>query len=201
MSYFLPSGWMQVIQPITHDDGGKRCSVTYGVQLSSVATASDAITEADSLFRGNFGTFFDTQANLESAQGYAHTAGGDLLEFTSEEAPTSGAASQGQPPPNVAWVLRKRTQFVGRHQRGRMYFPWSLGETSINEIGQLTTTAVSNRTAAGMQWLDDVEAAVFLNGVVLLHSGPPLGPGLAPSPLVSVDCAPIVRTQRRRLLL
>lgn len=198
MGYALPYPFAQVIQPITHDDGGERCSVSYGIQVRADDFQA-AVNEADGDFVGAFAQFLDTAAQFEQAvMYYRASAGGPLQAVFGPATPTAGTSTANQAPPNVAWILRKRTNFVGRRYRGRMYFPWSLSETAMNELGVLTPAAISTRQGAANDWLDAADVATAYEGLWLLHNET----GTAaenPDRISTFEVAQVVGTQRRRL--
>jgi hypothetical protein len=116
--------------------------------------------------------------------------------------PRNGTAATTMFPPNVAVLIKKRTALGGRRGRGRMYFPWFLGEGDADERGSISAAVQANLSAACENFRLAIAAAsgaVPGTPMVLLHSTAPLGPAVAPTPVIALVVDPLVATQRRRL--
>jgi hypothetical protein len=99
-------------------------------------------------------------------------------------------------PPNCAALITKFTSRGGRRGKGRMYLPWALGETQVDERGALLSARVTQITNACTTFLNNLST----NSVpmVLLHGPGKSVPG-SPNPVTALQCDAIVSTQRRRL--
>lgn len=191
----IPGGFMQVIFPFQLTGASKPFSTTIGISVDAGGTPQGALNQIDAAWRTAIVSITDSNYTINPAVGYYRTIGGDLLLLTSSVAAQAGGASQASAPPNVTVVVRKRTEFVGRAQRGRMFLPIGLGETAVDEVGLLlpaTLAAIDTKFAA---FRTTVNSASNVGDLVLLHSDITK----APSPITSFVTQPIVRTQRRRL--
>lgn len=105
----------------------------------------------------------------------------------------TGTASFQPPPPNVSWVIQKRTGLGGRPNRGRMYFPPArLGETVVNAAGVVDSANVSAEQADWDAFLSGMQGLGY--EIVLFHSD-----GSPSTEITSFVVESLVATQRRRL--
>jgi hypothetical protein len=121
--------------------------------------------------------------------------GGEAL--TGIDASTAlGGAGGASVPANVAALIHKRTARGGRRGRGRMYLPWWIQESDVDERGAISSTTIGFMNTALATWLADLAA----DGcpMVVLHD-PGRTPAGAPDVVTSLTVDPIVGTQRRRL--
>lgn len=176
---------------------GKLTSFTWGYIMDETNTAEenaqrirDALTFTGSLLSVvNYaaGTYFESVYVLE------HALGG----FRSAEVPVhilgtrSGA---GVAPPQTALGMRKKTAFVGKRRRGRIYLPaMFLLSTDYTEGGRLAAPRQSTINASAAIALTQLNVAQV--GMYLLHTHP----DDAPDSVASLEASSILRTQRRRL--
>lgn len=106
----------------------------------------------------------------------------------------AGSASSDAAPPNVALLIRKRTELGGRRNRGRMFLPKPT-ESGIEEAGTLSSGQYSAFRVAVDAFYDGIAAADGVTEVSLFHSSPPN----TPTAIVALDAQRMVATQRRRL--
>lgn len=138
----------------------------------------------------------DNNCTLGPAVARVGQDGGEpiTVEGTATEVGQNNVTS---PSPNVALLLRKRTARGGRRGRGRMFLPWAIAETSIDEAGNVDSGVVSAYTTGAtsfLGWLDTNDAPM-----VILHSlGGSTAPGV-PDTVTDFFCDNRVATQRRRL--
>lgn len=199
MGVFIPSGYGQATFGFrTGQNATKTSAFTLGYKLPAAgATALShalAIRSAWSSASGRLWwpasyssqtTFLGVRVT-ESISGGLITADGAFAVI--------GTGAQDQMPPNVALLVKKVTQFGGRHNQGRMYLPpaW-LSETVVTSAGNLAGGDVI--TINGM--LEASRAAQVAAGfdLYLLHSTA----GPIPVPIDSLSIDSRVATQRRRL--
>lgn len=103
-----------------------------------------------------------------------------------------GEASGGTFPPNVAYLVQKRTSTPGRRGRGRMYLP-GVPEGAVGNGGDVAPATVIGLNTNLSDWLDDASGHGWTP--VLFHASAPF----APSDVTSLLAQPIVATQRKRL--
>lgn len=112
--------------------------------------------------------------------------------FFEDTAAVGGSLGQASAPPQVSYLLKKQTNFVGRDKRGRMFVP-GVAEGKVSNIGAVPGDWVATVTGAAESFLGKLNA----DGIpmVVLHSTSLLLP-----PVVDAFvCDPFVATQRRRL--
>jgi hypothetical protein len=72
-----------------------------------------------------------------------------------------GTNSAASPPPNVALLVKKVTQFAGRANRGRLYLPWGISEENINEAGVVESGARAGAQGRFDNWLAALDLAHY----------------------------------------
>jgi hypothetical protein len=93
--------------------------------------------------------------------------------------------------------VHKRTALGGRKGRGRLFIPWAVADSNVDEAGIIVpATVVTMQTAV----------TSFLNGIitegmnmVLLHSPDKSGVTVPPTTVSSLVVDGMIATQRRRL--
>jgi hypothetical protein len=197
MGTVIHPGFMHVIQPLRHSVANKTWSVTYALNIDDYTGDPDsAITIADGFFRGAWRPLMDTNITFDPAEGYYQPVAGAKQLFISGVAPTAGQTARNTPPPNVAAVVRKRTAFVGKAYRGRLYFPGLLDEVNMDENGVIVPAGITVLQTAANGWLTNLDTGPGnLGGMWLLHQKSLV----LPTRVTSMLMQPIVRTQRRRL--
>lgn len=196
MGVTIPNGYGMVIHQITDNVNGEVSSITLGINPDEQNLVA-AVTAADESFRVGFpAASFDSQATLQPAIMY-HRSGSNLGLYQSTLATLPGTTSQSSPPPQVSVVIRKRTEFVGKSRRGRVYLPhWYVQEGLVSEQGIINTTPLATLQGRADDWLESLQTQSELgDGMWLFHSDPLQSPDKVTQLLVQ----PIVRTQRRRL--
>ena len=81
----------------------------------------------------------------------------------STNAPVAGGTVQNSVPPNVSVLVKKATAFAGRQNRGRLFMPWYVDVTHVDEAGVILAATV---TALNTQW------AAFLGGLTAASQTP-----------------------------
>jgi hypothetical protein len=89
--------------------------------------------------------------------------------------------------------VTKRTGFVGRQYRGRMYVPFTGLESDISAAGNITSTPLGTIRAAVSRFYANLVAVSI--SPYLLHSDA----AITPTPITSFFVQQKVGTQRRRL--
>lgn len=106
-----------------------------------------------------------------------------------------GGASGAFLPQNCALLVKKRTGFAGHANRGRMYVPGILDETSVDERGAINSVALATYQAAFEAFLTDLTttANTAITTALVLH------PAADGTPIETLVCDSTIATQRRRL--
>ena len=128
--------------------------------------------------------------------------GEDLIGFSPFNVACTGAAATVTP--NVAALIHKRTARGGRRGRGRMFLPWAIVETQVDNAGVLDPAQNTSLQTAATAFFDALAAGgepmYLLHGPGVEKEGePPPPPPPPPTIVVSLDVDRIVSTQRRRL--
>lgn len=191
-----PSGFAEVSIQLTHSTLPRSAYLVFGVD----PTATDPVQVSQAVITSLTGAAslqgaLDSQVTFANVRTALGTDGGeDAIGVVN--AGLLGLSSGSTPPANVAILVRKNTIRGGRRGRGRMYLPWSVATTSVDEAGGVLTAAVS----ALQSKMNSFFSALNANQVpmVLLHNEGVSTPG-APNVVTSLVVDSRVATQRRRL--
>lgn len=132
---------------------------------------------------------------LTSVHCYERRVAGPLVRGDSTTSPVVGTITGSSNEMVVSAPVRvtKRTAFVGRQYRGRMYAPFTRLESDVAANGVIASSPLSSVQASWSKFLANLVA--FPINPVLLHSDA----GITPTPIVAFFCQTVVGTQRRRL--
>ena len=104
-------------------------------------------------------------------------------------------------PANCTTLVSKLTAIGGRANRGRNYWPGQLSASTVNEVGQISST---HRDYLQVQFIDFFGALGSGNSgvtdlcpVVILHDE--TSPATTPQPVVAVQVQNVIGSQRRRI--
>lgn len=99
-------------------------------------------------------------------------------------------------PPNCALLVHKRTARGGRRGRGRLYIPWAMAGSSVDEAGVINASILTGLQTKATQFLSSLTTnnvpMVVLHNLGISTMGPP-------NLVTSVVCDTRIGTQRRRL--
>lgn len=130
-----------------------------------------------------------------------HNTGSGVTSAIAAGANAPGTASKATAPCELNIGIRKRTGFIGKGFRGRMYWPIGLNEASVDEGGLIiasTITAVENALDA---WGGELfgTSEPFVNPALFRNPNPsnPDTPRVQ-VPITSFDVSPVCTSQRRR---
>lgn len=192
----IPPGYADISVRLTNAAVQRPCYITFGVNPTETNPDTVAGIVSTSLgVAGGFHTKLDNNVSIGPVVARLGQDGGEALVGVSELV-IAGTAVLASPPPNVALLVHKRTQRGGRRGRGRLFLPWFLGETDIDEGGTvLQATATSIQTALEV-WRSDL--ATRSCPMVILHEPGVSNSGL-PDNVSTLTVDRLVATQRRRL--
>ena len=146
-----------------------------------------------------FGAFATTVLGWMSAHiglnrvHYVRNVGGVLQEATSTASPVSGSASGACLTPNTAVLCHKATGLIGRHFRGRSYFPAVPAAAADSAGDTLQVTDLGHFQTAAENWQANLTAGSV--DMYILHRDNTV----VPTAVSGVIVEPKLATQRRRL--
>lgn len=185
----IPPGYANVAHVFELSASTQTAVVTYGVQLQGTEFGETRAALLHDMVDDHMLNATSTVWTLaRTLLKYGPSSTGPLFEFS---LPTAGRNPGAASPPQVAALIRKRTSFGGRSQRGRMYWPGMIDD-NVDSIGELL-----NGYVLGFQSdINDWRTALAGNDLpmVLLHNA-----SSDPTPVTSLNLDTTVATQRRRL--
>lgn len=202
MALIIPTGFAQVLLPITHALSSRSALVTWGIDISSAG--GDYVQVADDMvgvFETAWGTEMDSQATYGPATLRVGQDGGDPLSIEGSQTET-GAETAAMQPPNVALLVKKSSATGGRKGRGRMYIPWVLQDAAVDDVGIIGGASLTTYQGDATAFLSDLElgtSGTYDTPMVILHDTSGAGAEPAPSVVTGLLVDSMVANQRRRL--
>ena len=195
MPVTIPLGYAQYVARIL-TPANKVATFTIGGSIVFGADLQDAVNFADDATRDVWNPLTDSGYTWQPGFMYEQTGTG-LSLAVSTLGTLAGAASSNSAPTNCSYILRKRTAFVGKSFRGRCYLPIGVGEGNVDEGGRLTAGTMSTYQTALNSWFNRMTNAANqpFSDAYLFRSESPEAVAIT-----SMDLAPIIGTQRRRLV-
>lgn len=200
MALIIPEGFAQVTIPLLHVGQSREAVVTFGVESNPISPTS----ECDAIFavwEQEIGPLIDEGVIQGPCRATFGTASGEGLSVEGTDTFVAGGTAS-KVPSNVALLVRKMTSRGGRRGRGRMYVPWLLNDSEVDDVGNVTGTFVAAAQVAFNQFLEGLAAAApagpFAPMHILHSDGGSTSPG-SPNEVTSLVVDPLVATQRRRL--
>ena len=192
-----PPGFAECSYALTQTGLVRPAYITFGVDPTSTdpATIAGALATAWAS-AGSLNSIMDNSVTMTAVRVSLGTDGSGDLVYVLSATVTGGGGTIGSLPPNCAVLFHKATARGGRRGRGRMYLPWSIADSSVDDVGVINSTNVTAHTAAASAW----QAALSAGGnpLVLLHA-----PGKTatppPDPVTSMTADRLIATQRRRI--
>lgn len=139
---------------LKHASLGRECLITYACEdqaaVGAPTTLANTIQDA---FADIWNPQLDTNVTIGPTSVLLGDGSSTGLIGTSTIAPVAGTRALASIPPNNNMLIKKRTNFSGRENRGRVYLPWSFDEAGIDEVGNLTGGEVSGAQTRASAWL------------------------------------------------
>jgi hypothetical protein len=127
------------------------------------------------------------------------------VDSTNAVVPGTYAGTTAILPPNSAYLVRKKTLFAGKRNRGRWYVP-GVQDADVNEVGVLLAARITAWQSALNGLFTDLATftPVIIHSVLCeagdaSHTGPHSDTPLPPTPITNFEIDNIIATQRRRL--
>lgn len=189
-------GYAQIAIQMTHANNPRPAYITFGVQPTS--TDPQVIcgqVQTALVGSGGFQSSMDSEVQFTEIRCSLGTDGSEDL-VGAIASTLAGLNALTSPPSNCAVLVHKRTARGGRRGRGRMYIPWFVNESSIDEAGLITSSTVTILQSI----MNDFLAKLTAQNVpmVVLHDPGKTVQG-APNAVVALTPDKIIGTQRRRL--
>lgn len=198
----IPNLFAQVSIRLQHVSGSHVGAVVFGIADTDGLT--DAVLTADKVtqnYLDTWGVLTDAGVAIGPTTIQVGVGSGAPVSFVGTLS-DEGAIATEVLPSNCAALVSKTTFTGGRRGRGRMFIPWTLAEGAVNEVGQISSTALANQQTAA----DDFLAALAAAGpssdatpMFLLHNSEGETPPGSPSEVTALTVSPLIGSQRRRL--
>lgn len=189
-------GYANVGIQITHNASPRPAWITFGVHPSDPSPTSVCAKVSASLSTaGGMQSSLDNEAQYTEIRCAVGQDGGEDLVASLNPAKT-GSNSLTSVHVGSAVLVHKRTTRGGRRGRGRLYMPWFMNESSVDEAGIISAGTLVVLQGIFDNWL----AALITQGVpmVVLHDPGQTAPG-PPNEVTNLVVDRVVGTQRRRL--
>lgn len=192
----IPAGYAEVVIPHRHSALARPALIVFGVNFGETFS-DETVTSIQGAYHDNFGPVIDNSVTIGPTYARAGQSSGDPLVFIADSTAAGEASRSDSLNPGQAVLMHKRTARGGRRGRGRMYVPWAIGDDSIDEVGLLSSGAVSAFNTRGAGFLADLDEGPGCP-MVVLHAEGSSSPG-SPNEVHSLTVDPLVGSQRRRL--
>lgn len=198
----IPPGFANVTYHFTALGVSHSISTSHGIFLDESNTGLAAATISVHFKNG----LMQDGARLSNTYSYlgltlvANQGSGPMFieEFSDPEPGTMIAQCL---PPNCSLLVTKRTNFIGRHYRGRMFFPGGfMPESEVSTAGIVDTGVLAGHAVTLTAWLADLETSTY--PMYLFHQYDDADPTpvlVQPTKVTSLVCAPLIATQRNRM--
>ena len=201
MAIVIPTGYAQVTFNWQHTLSSRGWSTVLGVSHDSAGAADIAETAIDA-WTGNLAIVQDSSITFESVTVRMGPNSGATPGITLEVPVNEfGSTNLVGIAANCTLLVRKLTNFGGRANRGRNYWPGFLAESMVGEIGDVDPTIVSNFQTIFVDFFGDMAsgngATTALTPNVILHDE--ASPATTPSTVTAVQVDSIIGSQRRRI--
>lgn len=188
MEQVIPEGYAKVTYRFTGDAVNFPANVTIGMNNGDDLSAEDLADAMAAAMVDNVMADLSNQVFLESV--LVKLGPNDTGAFAQVDVGEVGGASLINVPPQVAYIVQKRTAAGGRKNRGRLYMP-GLPRAATNDQGEILP---DNLVTLNTDWNGFfVDTSTGGSNPVVLHSSV-----LTPTPITSFNVEQLLATQRRR---
>lgn len=195
----LPPGYALVSLKSSEATVPHQMTTTFGVRLSG---SSLTVANLSSLFTATANALkplWPTSVHMTDMHALVGSDGPPGAVDTSGDV-TGSRVGVSLSPPNVTYIISKRTAFAGRQYRGRLFLPF-VNENQVNGAGVLDAGELTVLGGVAVA-LDNVPTGTPSAGVaswVVLHREPLTGATPLPTTVANHLASSKVATQRRRM--
>lgn len=193
----VPVGFADISVPLLHDLMHRTAYITFGI--SHALASPEACADAAWLSLAGTGSLrskIDDAVMIGPLTARMGTLVGPPVVGVSSFS-GKGLANLASPAAHTAALIHKRSARGGRRGRGRLFIPWCLEDTYVDEAGAINMALHGNALQTVLNtWRTAMVSAAI--PMVLLHR-PGLSPTGIPDNVTALALDPIVGTQRRRL--
>lgn len=184
-SLHIPPGYSNV--SIIHTNvtaNGSKPTWSFGVDSEDIALVTSTV---DGWVNGAYTSDLSSDYRVVGIQ-ITQSAGSVVIPV--DHVGTRDAQDMG---PNCAALLRKGTNLLGKHGKGRMYWPGWLPRSQVNDLGLISDDWVASIQGTHDALVADLAGASLL--LFLFHHVDTI----APTNVDQVTAEKVMATQRRRL--
>lgn len=195
-----------ITQPLRHSLVGRDAQVTLAAIAAGGETAQDIADDFQANWNTNIAPALDN--NVLSLPPLVRLGDGTNVPGVAVGvgAAVAGTFSGADLPPQVAVLIKKNTGIGGKKNRGRIYVPWQVPGSVVDERGTIlaanVTAIQSNFTALLLQMQTDLAPMCIPNKTLVL-TPPDVHPHVtainAGPNVITLTVETVVATQRRRL--
>lgn len=171
MPVVIPEDCGQATLVFVHNSYSRPANVVIGFR-KDLTGSNNPTTTANGIL-GNWHTAMrarlDSEAFLQKVIVTLGTAT-DPLVGESTNPPSQGSLSASTLPPGQAALVHKQTGLGGRRNKGRMYLPWVLDDTQVDDLGNVSAAMIAVLQPALNAWQNLWVTDTDTSGIVLLHS-------------------------------
>lgn len=197
MALVIPVGYGQVTIPFKHASLVRSAVVTFGVDMPAALTGSQVADQIADRTQTAIAATVDSQVTVGPVEISEGAGAEGNIAWVGSTTWVGTRASDSQPP-NCALIARKVTGVGGRRGRGRMFLPWCIAETAVDEVGVINPANVITINGLLEDWLERLGLETNPSPMVLLHATGNT-PVPAPSPVTSLSLDTRIGNQRDRL--
>lgn len=170
MPLVIPPGFAMFNLFIHHTGYERRAQVTYAAALTGSTLDPVALANGQMVaFNAQLKSRLDISASLEKVDCRVGQDAPDPLVGTSTNPEVVGTNNIDSTAPGQAVLVQKRSASAGRRNRGRMYWPWIVADTSVGEDGVIASAVVTATQTAFNLWLAAEQADPAIEDLVILH--------------------------------
>lgn len=200
----IPPGYAGISIPMSHSGLARAAYITFGVDSSN--WPGDYVDMCDRIaadFETNWAAAIDSECTVGPVQAAVGQDGSENLAVQGTYSFLGTDSTEGVSP-NTACLIKKITTRGGRRGRGRLFLPWVLADTGVDEIGRIAGATLAATQAIADAWLADMATDPGATPMYVLHSPSaedvenPTATG-DPNLVTSLVVDQTVGSQRRRL--